>query len=198
MAVRIASESPPESPPEPPSERRRLLSYKTLVQVGGGAAAVASVLGLALTIGDRTFGLFESDAPPGPHLEEVRLETMPLGAYYVAKKGPGSLEGLRYTKAELDSNELVVNFDARFEGSTKAVAYPVRLTLLTRDSSGKVHVGEPRQDNYTMDKSDDHCGCSDVFVVHPRHGESYQVLAQILSPNGTAVLQDRPSAWYRA
>jgi hypothetical protein len=196
--VKTASTSPPESRPEPPSERRRLLSYKTLVEVGGAAAAVASVLGLAFMIGDRTFGLFDSNALPGPRLDQVTVKAMPLRAYYIAKKGPAALKGLRYTKAELDRDELVVSFDAWFVGSTKAVAYPVRLTLLTRDSSGKVHVGEPRQDNYTMDKSDDQCGCSDVFVVHPRHGESYQVLAQILSPNGTAVLQDRPSAWYRA
>jgi len=47
-----------------------------------------------------------------------------------------------------------------------------------------------------MDQSDDLCGCSDVFVVHPRHGESYQVQAQILQPNSTAVLQDRSSTWY--
>jgi hypothetical protein len=182
--------------PEPRPPRSGLVSYKTLLQVGGAAAAIASILGLAFTIGDRAFGLFKSHAPPGPRLERVALETMPLRAYYLTKKGPDSLRGLRYTKAELDRDELVVNFDARFEGSSRAVAYPVRMTLLTRDNSGKVHTGAPRQDDYTMDQTDDLCGCSDVFVVHPRRGNHYRVDLQILRPNSTAVLQDRSSDWW--
>jgi hypothetical protein len=176
----------------------RLFSYKRLLQAGSAAAALGSILALAFTVGDRALGLFGNEASPDVHLTQVALEKMSYGAYLVTEEGKTSLRG-EGTRRQLATNILAVNFDATFEGSAKGTPYPIRLTLQTRDTKGRIDESvDSEQDPYLLDADNDTCGCHTFFSL-PRRGVAYRVDARILRPNtpNAQPLAVKQSKWYQ-
>jgi hypothetical protein len=176
----------------------RLFSYKKLLQAGSAAAAIAAILGVIFTVSDRARGLFGSEARPGIHLEQLGLEGMPLKTYLRTKEGVTSFRGLGYTPTELASKVLAVDFDARFEGSSKGASYPIRLTLQGRDSKGQVENVDQEQDDYALDAGVDSCGCHSFFFLRARDA-AYRVIAQVLRPDEptSEPLAEKESTWYQ-
>ena len=180
---------------EPP---RRLFSYNRLLQAGSAAAAIATILGLAFTVSDRTLGLFGSETRPGVYLESLKLEAMPFETYLKSKEGMTSVRGLGYEPKVLASNGLAVDYDARFEGSSKGASYPIRVTLQRRNSKGQIDNVDQEQNDHALDADVDSCGCHTFFFLRERDA-TYRVVAQILRPGspGAEPLTEKESAWYQ-
>ena len=70
----------------PPEVLGGLVSYKRVLQAGSVAAALGSILALALTVGDRVSGLVGNDGAPRVRIESVKLENMPLHTFLVTKE----------------------------------------------------------------------------------------------------------------
>jgi hypothetical protein len=168
------------------------------LQAGSAAAAIAAILGVIFTISDRTLGLFGNEPRPGVHLESLKLEAMSLQTYLKTKEGRTSVQGLGYKPKELASNGLAVDYDARFEGSSKGASYPIRLTLQGRDSNGRVENVDQEQNDHALDAEVDSCGCHTFFFLRTRDA-AYRVVAEILRPNspGSEPLAEEESAWYQ-
>jgi hypothetical protein len=174
------------------------LSYRRLLQLGSAAAAVASILGLAFTVGDRASSLFGGGAATGVHLERVTLETMPFRTYLETREKRDEVTGLGYSPGELDSRVLAVDYDARFEGWSKGATFEVELILQRQDGDGRVETVAEHQMKQTLDAADDFCGCYTFFFLPAGKG-TYRVEVQILRPNAPDAqpLQRRHSDWYR-
>jgi hypothetical protein len=181
------------------SPREPFLSLKPVLQAGSVAAALGSILALFLTVGDRVSVLWSGDSgAPRVHIDRVKLETMSLQTFLVTKKRQEPPFG--YTPKELNRDVIVANIDARYERSSRGVPFPARLTLETRASNGRVRaVDRPFELNYTLDASNDTCGCYHWFNL-PAHGREYRVEVQILRPSNaphSEPLADGASDWYR-
>jgi hypothetical protein len=150
------------------------------LQVGSAAAAVGSVLALTFSVGDRVSSLFKDDGALRVRIDRVELETLPLRTYLVTKEGYRLNERTGYSKAELESDVIVVNLDARYEHSSRGVQFPARLTLLSRrgKSSRIVAAEAPLETQYVLEDGSDHCGCHEFFFL-PSRGREYRVEAQI-------------------
>jgi hypothetical protein len=172
-------------------------AYKRLVQLGSAAAAVASIVGLFLTVGDRARSLFGSSTTHGVHLEKVVLEQMPFRTYLKTRENEDKVTGLGYSSKDLAANVFAVDFDARFKGWTKGAAFPVKLTLERRDATGHSSFAE-HDVVETLDAPDDFCGCHSFFFV-PKRGASYRVSVQVFRPHAPNAepLQSVESTWYR-
>lgn len=176
----------------------RVFSLKRLLQLGSAAAALASILGLAFTIGDRALGLFASESAAGVQIEKVALEPMTFRTYLETREGRTDVTGLGYSQEDLDAQVLAVAYDARFGGWAKGATFDVGLTLQTRDRKGQVKSIDKHQMKQTLDAADDFCGCNTFFFV-PRRGR-YRVDLQIYRPNAPAAepLQRKLSDWQAA
>ena len=175
------------------------VSYKRVLQAGSVAAALGSILALALTVGDRVSGLVGNDGAPRVRIESVKLENMPLQTFLVTKEQLTSDDPTGYTQKELRSEVLAVNMDLLYEHSSRGVPFPGRLTLQQRSGSGgSIAVVEVLQHQFVLDDSADSCGCHDFFFL-PQRGREYRVEVQILRPNlpKSAPLADYTSDWSR-
>ena len=183
---------------DPP--RRRFLSLNPVLRAGSVAAALGSVLALFLTVGDRVSGLFADDDSGAPrvHIDSVELETMPLRTFLVTRLQQEPPFG--YNEKELDRDVIVASIDMRYEHSSRGVPFPAKLTLETRGSDGRARaVDRPLELEYTLDASNDTCGCHEWFNL-PSHGREYRLGVQILRPSNapqSAPLADEESDWYR-
>jgi hypothetical protein len=191
-----ASRTP--TPREPRPGRFFADSHKRLLQLGSVAAALGSVLALALTVGDRVSGLFEDNGTVRVRIDRVKLETLPLRTYLVTKEGHRLNERMGYSETELESDVLVANVDARYEHSSRGVEFPARLILQARrGSTGRVMAAEaPLDARYVLEDGSDQCGCHEFFFI-PSRGRQYRVEVQILRPNspGSTPLDENASDW---
>jgi hypothetical protein len=179
--------------------RERLISQKRVIQAGTLAAAIASILGLVFTIGDRITGAFSHGGGAAQvKIDDVRLETMQLRTYLAtkARSTPGQLVG--YSKKELDSTVLVVDVAARYANSSRGVSFPVHMTLESRGANGAVRVVDSFSGEYVLDAGTDSCGCHEWFRI-PARSRAYRVELQVLRPNAPAAaapLAEKDSDWY--
>ncbi len=116
----------------------RVVSQKRLLQAGSLAAALASILGLVFTVGDRVTGQFShGQTTAHVQIDDLSLTKMSLRTFLVTKKAhvPGTPFG--YGKKELDDPVLVVDVRARYAHSSRGVPFPVKLTLEARRARWK-------------------------------------------------------------
>jgi hypothetical protein len=175
----------------------KLLSLKSLIRLGSAAAAVGSIVGLAFTVGDRAVSAFAHDAA-GVHVEQVTLERMPFRTYLETREKRTEVEGLGYTRRDLDSEVLAVDYDTRWKGWSKGATFDVDLVLQTLDDEGRLRTLDQHRMKQTLDAADDFCGCFGFFFV-PGRAAKYRVEVQILRPNALDAepLQRRHSDWYQ-
>jgi len=178
----------------------RLVSQRRLIQLGSLAAALASILGLVFTVGDRVLGqLRHDDGTAHVRIDDVSLEQMSLRTYLTTKTAhvPGTPFG--YTKRELAEQVLVADIRALYSHSSRGVPFPVRLTLESRGKDGSVVEVDSVSENYVLNAATDSCGCSEYFRI-PRRGREYRVEMQVLRPNAptSQPLDRHTSDWYRA
>jgi hypothetical protein len=178
--------------------RARYFAKRTWRRLRRGLVALGVIVAaVAIAIAAISYQAGASDALASVQVDRVELETMPLRTYLVTKQL--SLKGSAYSEKELDSDVIVVNFDARFEHSSRGAVFPVRLALLSRDDRGRISVNEQRQRHYALGASDDACGCDDFFSG-PSLGREYQAQVQIFGPNASRdspPLDETRSGWSR-
>jgi hypothetical protein len=174
-----------------------LFSLRRLLRLGSAAAAVGSILGLALTVGDRAVSVFERGGSTGVHLEQVLVEPMPFRTYLQTREKRDVVKGLGYTERDLDAEVLVVDYEARFEGWSRGATFDVDLGLQTRDAKGRIRTIDVHRMKQTLDAANDYCGCYSFFFV-PEGKAEYRVEVQILRTNARDAepLQRRHSDWY--
>jgi hypothetical protein len=170
-----------------------------MIQAGSLAAAVASILGLAFTVGDRVLSQFQhGDTTAHVRIDDLALEKMSLRTFLTTKRPhvPGTPFG--YTKRELDAQVLVVDVRAQYSNSSRGVPFPVKLSLETRRRDGSVAQVDAISENYVLDAGTDSCGCSEHFRL-PQRGREYRVEMQVLRPNAPTAepLDQHTSGWYR-
>jgi hypothetical protein len=178
----------------------RVVSQKRLLQAGSLAAALASILGLVFTVGDRVTGQFShGQTTAHVQIDDLSLTKMSLRTFLVTKKAhvPGTPFG--YEKKELDDQVLVVDVRARYAHSSRGVPFPVKLTLEARRADGSIDAVDSASESYVLDAGKDSCGCSEYFRI-PQRGREYRVEMQVLRPNAptSEPLDQRASNWYRA
>jgi hypothetical protein len=181
------------------SAPRARFAYKRLLQIGSAAAALGSIVGLFLTVGDHARSFLGSNPATGVHLEKVALEPMPFRTYLKTRENEDNLTGLGYSRKDLAADVLAVDYDARFKGWSKGATFPVKLTLQARDAAGRPKALAEHDMKETLDARDDSCGCHSFFFV-PKRGVTYRVSVQILRPGAPDAnpLQSIESTWYRA
>lgn len=173
-------------------------AYRRLVQVGSAAAALASIVGLFFTVGDRARGLFGSSSSDGVHLEKVVVDRMPFRAYLKTRENEDNVTGLGYSSADLAASVLAVDFDAGFKGWTKGAVFPVKLTLESRNAAGRSSFAT-HDVKETLDAANDYCGCHSFFFV-PKQAASYRVTVQVFRPDNAPQsnpLQSIETGWTR-
>ena len=199
-STRIGVRSSYRTQTAPPDQSLRgLVSYKRVVQAGSVAAALGSILALALTVGDRVSGLGGHDGAPRVRIESVKLENMPLQTFLATKEQLTSDDPTGYTQKELRREVLAVNMDMLYDHSSRGVPFPGRLTLQERSGTGgKIGLVDVLQHQFVLDDSADSCGCHDFFFL-PQRGREYRVEVQILRPNQpkSEPLANYTSAWSR-
>ena len=172
-----------------------MVSQRNVIQAGTVAAALASIIGLVFTVGDRVTGLFgSSDTTPRVKIDDVALETMPLKTYLLTDVHPTPLP-LPYTAKERARDVLVMNLDARYLHATRGGTFPAMLFLERRTSHGAAAV-TPQSTSYYLDTNDDQCGCHTWFALPRKHGQ-YRIRVQIFHPNSSASqpLDEQTSDW---
>jgi hypothetical protein len=177
----------------------RLVSQRRLIQAGSLAAAVASILGLVLTVGDRALAQFRhADSSAHVRIDDLSLEKMSLRTFLATKKDRAPGAPLGYTKQELDDQVLVADIRARYSNASRGVPFPVKLSLEIRRRDGSVAEVDAVSENYVLDAATDSCGCSEYFRI-PEHGREYRVEMQVLRPNAptSEPIDQRTSGWYR-
>jgi len=180
------------------SAPRVRFAYGRLVRLGSAAAALASIIGLFVTVGDRASSLFGNNSANGVQLEKVALERIPFRRYLQTRENEGKVTGLGYSRKDLDANVLAVDFDARFKGWTKGATFPVKLTLESRNAAGRSSFAE-HELKETLDAPNDFCGCHSFFFA-PKHATTYRVIVQVFrshAPNSDP-LQSTESEWVGA
>jgi hypothetical protein len=180
------------------ASRERFLSLDPILRAGSVAAALGSVIALFLTVGNGVKGLFGHDSgAPRVHIDSVELEKMDLRTFLVTKEHQKPPFG--YSKRELGRDVVVANIDAQYERSSRGVSFPATLTLESRASDGRVHPVQLLELNYTLDASDDTCGCHQWFKL-PSQGREYRLDVEILRPSNAAhppALAHKASDWYQ-
>jgi len=192
---------PGSGAPEPAeAQRESLLSQKRVIQAGAVAAAIGSILGLGLTVGDRITGAFShGNATPEVKVDDVKLETMSLQTFLDTKTTQQAGQPALYGTKDLKQTVLVVELAARYAHSPRGVAFPVTYILETRrgDAGIKV-VDRPVTDTAYLHASSDKCVCAEWFHL-PQRGHRYRVEVQIFSPDAPRTespLVETTSNWY--
>ncbi len=173
-----------------------MLSQRSVIQAGTIAAAVASIVGLAFTVGDRVTGLFSSsDTTPRVKIDGVALETMPLKTYLLTDVHPPPLP-LPFSAKKLARDVLVVDVRAHFVHAPRGGTFPTLLFLERRTPDGPDPVASQSL-GYFLNSNDDQCGCHAWFGIPPQHGQ-YRVRLQIFRPNNSSSqpMDERASPWY--
>jgi hypothetical protein len=173
-------------------------AYKRLVQLGSGLAALASIVGLFLTLGDRVQSVFGSSATDnGVQLQKAALKPMTFSTYLKTRQNESNLTKLGYSRKDLASEVLAVDFDARFTGWTKGANFPVKVTLESRDAAGhsRFAVHDVIE---TLDAPTDFCGCH-AFFFPPKSGVAYRASVEVFRPGAPNAepLRTIESGWYR-
>jgi hypothetical protein len=171
---------------------------KRLIRIGSIAAALGSILTLVFTIGGQARTIFGHGSSHGVRLERVSLERMPLRTYLQTREHLTQVTGLGYSKHDLDSSVLAVDYDARFTGWTKGASFPVHLVLQSRGARGRVGVVTDQPTSESLDAPNDACGCSAFFFL-PHDHRAYRVSVQIFRPGAPNAepLKTLESAWVR-
>jgi hypothetical protein len=188
-----------ETPATDRSRRDGLFSQKRLIQAGSVAAAIASIFGLALTVGDRVTGLFGSDATPKPELHEVAIDRIKLRTYLATRTNPTIDDKPDYTPKELKSDVVVVDIRASYAHAKTGEHFPVRITLERRAPTGSADVVSSHTVQYYFESETDQCVCHDYFEL-PRQPGAYRAEVQILDPSGRRselVIDQAESRWLR-
>jgi len=173
-------------------------AYKRLVQLASGAAALASIVGLFLSLGDRAQSVFGSSAADnGVQLQKATLKPMTFTTYLKTRQNESNVTGLGYSRKDLAAKVLAVDFDARFTGWTKGANFPVKVTLESRDAAGHSRFTE-HEVIETLDAPTDFCGCHAFFFV-PKSGVAYRVSVDVFRPGAPNAepLRSIESGWYR-
>jgi hypothetical protein len=166
-----------------------------VIQAGTVAAALASIIGVAFTVGDRVTGLFSSsDTTPRVKIDRVGLERMSLKTYLLTDVHPTPLP-LPYTAKERARDVLVMDLRARYVHAARGGTFPAMLFLERRTDSGAAAV-KPQSIEYYLDANDDQCGCHAWFSIPRSHGQ-YRIRVQIFRPNGggSQPLDEGTSDW---
>jgi hypothetical protein len=174
-----------------------VVSQRSLIQAGAVAAALASIIGVAFTVGDRVTGLFgSSESTPRVTIDDVALEKMSLKQYLQTDVHPTPVP-LPYTAKARARTVLVMDLRARYVHAARGGIFPATLVLERRTSGGAATV-IPHQMDYYLDTNDDQCECHDWFPLPAKPGE-YRIRAQIFRPNGgsSEPLDERASDWMR-
>lgn len=146
-------------------------AYGLLIKVGGGAAAIASIIGIVATVtqfrgdGEAENLRFTLDAP------EV---TPMLHSDFLQREG-NSTEGL--SPADLKTPGVAVDYSATWERAKKHHEYRTTVALFERRGrlSHKLKVRPGPQ--LRLDGPTDQCGCSDFIDVPPRKGPFFVAVA---------------------
>jgi hypothetical protein len=182
-----------------PASGERLWSHKRLLQAGSAAAAIGSILALALTVSDRVTGLFGDDGgKPRVFVDGVDVEVMTLRTFLETTKGDDPSATSAYKKEDLDSDVLAVAVRARYENGSLDDKFDGTETLQARDADGHpVVVGDPQTAEYFLHEENDMCDCEDFFFL-PRARSDYRVVVKIRrrgAPASEPVASGK-SAWY--
>jgi hypothetical protein len=173
-------------------------AYKRLVQLGSGLAALASIVGLFLTLGDRARSVLGGGAVDnGVQLQKATLKPMPFRTYLKTRQNESNVTRLGYSRKDLAATVLAVDFDARFTGWTKGANFPVKVTLESRDAAGHSRFAE-HDVIETLDAPTDFCGCHAFFFV-PKSGVAHRVSVEVFRPGAPNAepLRSIESGWYR-
>jgi hypothetical protein len=173
-------------------------AYKRLVQLCSGAAALASVVGLFLTLGDRAQSMLGGGVVDnGVQLQKATLTPMTLTTYLKTRQNESNVTRLGYSRKDLAAKVLAVDFDARFTGWTKGANFPVKVTLESRDAAGHSHFAE-HDIVETLDAATDFCGCH-AFFFPPKSAVADRISVEVFRPGAPNAepLRSIESAWYR-
>jgi hypothetical protein len=169
-----------------------------MIQLGSAAAALASILGLAFTLGDKVTGAFAGGSKPHVGIHAVSLQTMSLRNYLDTKVGhtPGAPYG--YSKKDLDSRVLVADLAVQWSHDYPGDRFPANLTLQRRQTDGSIVTADAYSETFGLDRGDDSCGCHAWFKIPKRPGP-YRVNLQVMHPNDPVAdpLDERASDWVR-
>lgn len=170
---------------------------RRMIQLGSAAAAVASILGLAFTVGDKVTGAFAS-GQPRVGIRAVSVETMSLRSYLDTKAGhiPGQPYG--YSKKDLDSRVIVADLGVQWSHAYTGDRFPANLTLQRRARNGSIVSADAYSESFGLNAGEDSCGCHAWFRI-PKHPGPYRVSLQIMRPNEPSAdpLDERASDWVR-
>lgn len=146
-------------------------AYGLLIKVGGGAAAIASIVGIVATVtqfrgGSETEHLrFTLSAP---------VVTPMLHGDFLDREG-SSTEGL--SKPDLRTPGVAVDYSATWERATKHHEYRTTVALFERRGRLSHKLEERPGPQLRLDGPTDQCGCSDFINVPPRKGPFFVAVA---------------------
>lgn len=175
---------------------RARFAIKRLVQLGSAAAALASIVGLLFTVGDRASGIFG-----GPHygieLEQIALARTPFATYLTTREDKQEVSGVGYSADDLRTKGLAVDFDLAFKGWTKGSSFKVKLLLDSRDAAGRPSFAF-HDLTETLNAANDHCVCHTFFFV-PKQAKRVRITVQVFraGAGNSQPLQATQSRWAR-
>ena len=162
--------------------------YGALIQVGAAAAAVASIVGVTVTLLD----LWPDGQPPSKPIVELGVPQISALMSYETYAALRRWETESLPEQDRVAKGVKVDYQARVSGAPPETTFPTRMTLLKEGSEDTIELdGES-----FVTKQDPDKGVLHTFI-HSRGAGRYKLIIEAPEPSGSSSLDYQESEWFR-
>jgi hypothetical protein len=162
--------------------------YGVLIKAGAAAAAIASIVGVTVTLLD----LWPDGQPPSKPIVELGVPQISGLMTYETYANLRRLETKSLPQADRLLKGVKVDYQATVSGAPPNTRFPTNMTLLKSGSDKTIKLdGEA-----FVTKQDPDKGVLHTFIYSRGEG-LYQLIIEAPEPSGSSSLDEKTSRWFR-